>query len=53
MTEHVFDTESEIETPPDRLDEYTSYEDDGSLVVCDRSDPNAWVRSDVTAECER
>jgi hypothetical protein len=34
------------------LDEFTSYEDDGALVVCETSNPNAWVRSDVTTDLE-
>lgn len=34
------------------FDEYASYEEDDSLVVCDRTDPNAWVKSDVTMGVE-
>lgn len=36
--------------PPNRpdFDRYASYEADGALVVCDRKDPRAWIRSSVT-----
>lgn len=36
--------------PPDAdLEDVASYEDDGALVICDRSNPNGWIRSaDVT-----
>jgi len=39
-----------VGTVPDRaeLDQYASYEDEGSLVICDKTEPAAWVRSDVT-----
>lgn len=30
------------------LEQYTSYEDEGALVICDRENPAAWVQSDVT-----
>jgi hypothetical protein len=30
------------------LDEFTGYEDGNSYVVCDRRNPQAWIRSDVT-----
>lgn len=38
-------------TDPD-LDRYTSYEDDDALVVCDRENPRAWIRSDAHAELQ-
>lgn len=39
---------------PDRkdFDEYASYEESDSLVVCDRTNANAWVKSDVTMAVE-
>ena len=39
---------------PDRkdFDDYASYEEGDSLVVCDRENANAWVKSDVTIEFE-
>lgn len=30
------------------LDAFTSYEDDGDLVICAKENPGAWVKSDVT-----
>lgn len=30
------------------FDRYTSYDDEGSLVICDRTNPSAWIRSDET-----
>jgi hypothetical protein len=34
------------------LDKYASYEEDGSLVVCDRTNASAWVKSNVTTPVE-
>lgn len=31
----------------------TAYEDDGALVICDRSNPNAWIRSSTMATLQR
>lgn len=44
------DTALDEERPPDAgLEDVASYEDDGALVICDRSNPNGWIRSaDVT-----
>lgn len=39
---------ADLELP--ELDGYTSYEDGDYLVVCDRENPNAWIRSDETVE---
>jgi hypothetical protein len=52
------DTESNLRavettrTEPKRidLDDYASYEDGDSLVVCDRENANAWIKSDSTVE---
>lgn len=40
---------------PDRIDydDFASYEEGDALVVCDRENPNAWIKSDVTAERAR
>lgn len=34
------------------LDRYASYEDGDGLVVCDRENPNAWLRSDAVTDLE-
>lgn len=34
------------------FDEYASYEENDSLVVCDRTNANAWVKSDVSMAVE-
>lgn len=39
-----------VPTDDDALDAVTGYEDDGCYVVCDRRNPSAWIRSDVTTE---
>lgn len=37
---------------PDEIefDRYASYEEDGSLVICDRKNPNAWIKSNVSGD---
>lgn len=30
------------------LEDFVAYEDDDALVICERSNPNAWIRSTVT-----
>lgn len=30
------------------LEDFVAYEDDDALIVCERSNPNAWIRSTVT-----
>lgn len=37
-------------TPTKRAqsDDLVAYEDDGALILCDRTNPNAWIRSTVT-----
>ncbi|AFK21150.1 MULTISPECIES: DUF7331 family protein [Haloferax] len=32
------------------LDDFTGYEDGESYVVCDKTNANAWIRSDVTTQ---
>lgn len=36
----------------ERFDEYVSYEDGSALVICDRSETTAWVRSEMTVAIE-
>jgi hypothetical protein len=56
----MIDSENEMrgaepaQAEPDRkdFDDYASYEDGDSLVVCDRTNANAWVKSDVTTSVE-
>lgn len=33
---------------PSDFDRYADYEDCGDLIVCDRREPGAWIRSDRT-----
>lgn len=47
QTERAVSTTAETED-----DRFTSYEDEGGLVVCDRKNPNAWIRCDVTSTIE-
>lgn len=49
-TERQVPVEDPEELPS--LDGVTSYEDDGALVVCSTTNPNAWIRSDVTRDQE-
>lgn len=34
------------------FDRFTSYEDGDATVVCDRKNPNAWLRSDAVVDLE-
>lgn len=38
------------QTVPDRpdLEQYVSYEDGDDVVICDRTEPASWLRSDHT-----
>lgn len=38
-------------TSPDH-DRFTSYEQDDDLVICDRKNPQAWIKSDTTTSLE-
>jgi len=53
MTESI--TQSTDRPTPDRpdLDQYVSYPDDCDTVICDRQNPNAWIRSDELRPIER
>jgi hypothetical protein len=33
-------------------DRYAGYEDDGALVICDRRNARAWIRSDATTRVD-
>lgn len=35
------------------LDKFASYEEGDSLVICDRQNPNAWVKSDTPTALNR
>lgn len=37
----------------DSLDRYASYEEGDSVVVCDRKNAKAWIKSDVSAGLKR
>ena len=50
--EHV-STPGDADPDHPGLDGYTSYEDGDYLVVCDRENPNAWIRSDETVDVRR
>ncbi|RMB23792.1 DUF7331 family protein [Haloplanus aerogenes] len=34
------------------FDRYADYEDDGALVICDRRNARAWLKSDATTTVE-
>lgn len=48
--ERAVDSTASTDTPD--LDRYTSYEDGDAVVVCDRENPRAWIRSGTTATLE-
>ena len=35
------------EMAPDDAEKTVAYEDGGDIVICDRKNPNAWIRSDT------
>lgn len=39
--------------PGTEYDKLTSYEDGDSLVICDREEPHAWIRSDRAVDVRR
>lgn len=44
MTPHATQApDVEIDRP--ELEDFTSYEDDDALVICDKQNPRAWIRS--------
>lgn len=42
------DTTDRNESKATDLEDFVAYEDDDALVICERSNPNAWIRSTVT-----
>lgn len=48
--EERLDVDATPEVPD--LDGVTGYDDGDGHVICDRENPNAWVRSDETTEIE-
>ncbi|WP_195892459.1 DUF7331 family protein [Halopiger goleimassiliensis] len=51
MNQHS--TPAEREPSPTTFDEYVRYEDDDATVICDRTNPAAWIRSSVLEPCRR
>lgn len=54
MHDQQFDAEvddADVDRPD--LDRYTTYEDDGDVVVCDRKNPSAWLKADETVAVRR
>lgn len=35
------------------LEQFASYEADDGFVICDRKNPNAWIKAETTARIER
>lgn len=53
-TENNFRAVAATRLGPKRIDfdDYTSYEESDSLVICDRENANAWVKSDSSVEIQ-
>lgn len=50
MPDHTTATEADAERRAEiDYDRFASYEDGDSTVICDRTEPAAWLKSDVTA----
>lgn len=43
--------DSETPSEPD-FDRFTSYEDGNDLVICDRKNPKAWIKSDTVSHAD-
>lgn len=52
-TNQEFEQLEEAAPPEPDHEGFTGYEDGDSYVVCDRKNPNAWIRSDVTERLSR
>lgn len=52
QTEITAEQTARTETERPDLDRVTSYVDGDSVVICDRTNPEAWIRADVTAALE-
>ncbi|MFB6236261.1 MAG: hypothetical protein ABEH81_14870 [Halopenitus sp.] len=48
----IEETAETTEPAEDQYDQYTGYEDDGALVICDRTNPRAWIRSETTTKLD-
>ncbi|RRJ32182.1 DUF7331 family protein [Halocatena pleomorpha] len=48
-----FRVDADSSLPVPDLDEYASYEDGDRYVICDRSNANAWIRSDSPTTLSR
>lgn len=49
MREEVFDVEADqLVQDVDDFADFTSYEDGTGYVICDRTNPKAWISSDET-----
>lgn len=44
------ETPDQVAPTRDAFDDVTTYEDGDSVVVCEKSDAAAWIRSDVTVD---
>lgn len=44
--------EAEPDDRPAGLEGVASYDDDDAFVVCDRKNPQAWIRSDTVADLD-
>lgn len=53
MNDPLLEQDETSESSADEYDDVTCYADDGRLVVCDRRNPKAWVRSDTTIDRQR
>lgn len=48
-------TGEQAEAPPDgtEYEQFASYEDGDAVVICDRREPQAWIRSDAVVAVRR
>ncbi|WP_265110368.1 DUF7331 family protein [Halosolutus halophilus] len=53
MTDQLSTPDQQPAVQSARFDQYVSYEDDGGTVICDRSNPAAWIRSTELVPCRR
>lgn len=54
MQEQARTTDVDQENPkkPD-YDRFASYEDGNDVVICDRKNPKAWIKSDTVTQTDR
>lgn len=54
VTPHAQQTPDELaDSDRPELEDYTSYEDDDALVICDTKNPRAWIRSEDRTDLQR